>query len=50
MGNIFGHHNNVKLYNSNGVLRYTYYILKGKVVEIFYNDDGEIVDKKEFNV
>jgi hypothetical protein len=47
MENIFGHRNNVTLYNSNGFIRYTYYILKDKVVEIFYNDDGELITKKE---
>lgn len=47
MKNIFGHKNNVILYNSDGLIRYTYYILKDKVVEVFYNDDGELITKKE---
>ena len=47
MKNIFGHKNNVMLYNSDGLIRYTYYILKDKFVEIFYNDHGEVITKKE---
>jgi hypothetical protein len=47
MKNIFGHKNNVILYNSDGLIRYTYCILRDKFVEIFYNDDGEVIKKKE---
>ncbi len=40
MKNIFGHKNNVKLYNSSGTVRYIYQIFENEVVEVFYNDEG----------